>query len=1002
MMQSKEHLQNAGRAALGSQQPRRSPSPMLCSNPALSRPSSSTAQPRSKPPIPSLRRAKTALEGASMESATSSSASGSARRVPSSNAGARLRREPDAARASASSRESHSAVRAGGNGGSAINPSISNSGASARAIGSRISTRGSTEDTKTGAAPSGKQRAMDGTTSGLRVPSSGATAQQRREQAAAAEQAATINAVLRQNTQKISQPDSNLPPKGAAQHGMKTNTLRSAPSSLKKDASQKTSLRSFTDAAPRVLPTRTAPQAPQASRARGTAGKPVTATSSLTPAVDETDVFDEDDVVYSWPPKPPPVSAAAPSATSSTREPSALPSPRNSEIIEDLTSRLPLPPTISRALFEPPAIPQTPSSAKISVPSGVDNLTISKALAERRARKTLQLPFHVVQVMKDRPLFEQSCVGAAAQRMVRAWVRGECSGEMIALSMLQRPAFFVEDKVAQEAIEMLATTPMALCGQMSTASSILASELEVKFLKQECDLGACSGLWREVVRQTLGCPITGYDHDTLRAELSESPPAATRERNGFIGRYIYDLLQIKRELLKGSADTAYDVLGVKPTATDKQVRTAYRMLCLKHHPDKGGDPAQFLAIQRAYHTIMEMRKEERGEADDMPATHDDNDEEEDDTAHDASNDQPPNHQSQHKNEGTPSTSTSDGGEHNGELRATEPPHWLCAKLAACLEEVRVVRDAGRKSVMAKQTIESLRDTYTLHAVQDATEAAKSAIADALVVVAEGLGDRVAKLVLNVGQSCMDIPENDAAAALVVEQGMRMLIKGQSLQDASKALKPVQKDISLALETLKANLTISNMLGSMDAETAKMSLGLVVEAGRRAQSALRSVLEISEALELTISTAILHAQSLSSAPSVRVASPAFEPMEPPPSSRQPKPPEDPKPAATDNGTSKVESVAADQRQLFRRLLEDIEMIRRPLSKNGLVLAIRILCESLASNIPLSVKDPFSVPNAALKAVLHHPEGHGRLSILLDEAKRLSIPISDELMSLISPV
>lgn len=46
--------------------------------------------------------------------------------------------------------------------------------------------------------------------------------------------------------------------------------------------------------------------------------------------------------------------------------------------------------------------------------------------------------------------------------------------------------------------------------------------------------------------------------------------------------------------------TPYEILGVSHDATDKEIKTAYRKLASKHHPDKGGDVAMFQKIQTAY------------------------------------------------------------------------------------------------------------------------------------------------------------------------------------------------------------------------------------------------------------------------------------------------------------------------------------------------------------------------------------------------------------------
>lgn len=44
----------------------------------------------------------------------------------------------------------------------------------------------------------------------------------------------------------------------------------------------------------------------------------------------------------------------------------------------------------------------------------------------------------------------------------------------------------------------------------------------------------------------------------------------------------------------------HDVLGVEPTATRERAERAYKALRSVHHPDKGGSPAMFDAVQKAW------------------------------------------------------------------------------------------------------------------------------------------------------------------------------------------------------------------------------------------------------------------------------------------------------------------------------------------------------------------------------------------------------------------
>ncbi|BEI89519.1 uncharacterized protein CcaverHIS019_0208810 [Cutaneotrichosporon cavernicola] len=52
----------------------------------------------------------------------------------------------------------------------------------------------------------------------------------------------------------------------------------------------------------------------------------------------------------------------------------------------------------------------------------------------------------------------------------------------------------------------------------------------------------------------------------------------------------------------------YDLLGVKPSAGDDEIKKAYRKSALKHHPDKGGDPELFKDLTHAYEVLSDSQK----------------------------------------------------------------------------------------------------------------------------------------------------------------------------------------------------------------------------------------------------------------------------------------------------------------------------------------------------------------------------------------------------------
>jgi curved DNA-binding protein CbpA len=56
----------------------------------------------------------------------------------------------------------------------------------------------------------------------------------------------------------------------------------------------------------------------------------------------------------------------------------------------------------------------------------------------------------------------------------------------------------------------------------------------------------------------------------------------------------------------------YETLGVEATATDDQIKKAYRALAAKHHPDQdGGDAEMFNTIKTAYDLLRDPVKRQR-------------------------------------------------------------------------------------------------------------------------------------------------------------------------------------------------------------------------------------------------------------------------------------------------------------------------------------------------------------------------------------------------------
>ena len=58
----------------------------------------------------------------------------------------------------------------------------------------------------------------------------------------------------------------------------------------------------------------------------------------------------------------------------------------------------------------------------------------------------------------------------------------------------------------------------------------------------------------------------------------------------------------------------YADLGVAKTATEAEIKSAYRQLVREHHPDRQGDPVKFRAVAEAYEILGDPAKRQAYES----------------------------------------------------------------------------------------------------------------------------------------------------------------------------------------------------------------------------------------------------------------------------------------------------------------------------------------------------------------------------------------------------
>eukprot|EP00475_Leptophrys_vorax_P041715 TRINITY_DN78769_c0_g1_i1.p1 TRINITY_DN78769_c0_g1~~TRINITY_DN78769_c0_g1_i1.p1 ORF type:complete len:499 (+),score=116.32 TRINITY_DN78769_c0_g1_i1:30-1526(+) len=61
----------------------------------------------------------------------------------------------------------------------------------------------------------------------------------------------------------------------------------------------------------------------------------------------------------------------------------------------------------------------------------------------------------------------------------------------------------------------------------------------------------------------------------------------------------------------GAHRKLYDLLGVEPTASEQEIKKAWRKTAAKHHPDRGGDPVKFQEAQNAFEILCDPAKRQQ-------------------------------------------------------------------------------------------------------------------------------------------------------------------------------------------------------------------------------------------------------------------------------------------------------------------------------------------------------------------------------------------------------
>lgn len=112
-------------------------------------------------------------------------------------------------------------------------------------------------------------------------------------------------------------------------------------------------------------------------------------------------------------------------------------------------------------------------------------------------------------------------------------------------------------------------------------------------------------------------PISALAYEA--ANWANKNPRQSISLGASVGEIILDYMIVKKglmgskQLMDAIAPTpevrdAFSVFGLSPNATTRELTERYHQMAMTNHPDRGGNPENFNAIERAWRTIQEQRR----------------------------------------------------------------------------------------------------------------------------------------------------------------------------------------------------------------------------------------------------------------------------------------------------------------------------------------------------------------------------------------------------------